>query len=198
MGPVRSSTVPAQLPKKHNFIALLSSRCWKVEIILKLKQSLSSQVPSHSWVERVHTQVKCLAPKDSAAPQQPRPVPETSRSKAAGSIHGAITPCMYVEYTFRYRNTEGGHCQRACPQWVFFHCPNQWRCRDGTAIHMVMRAKRDTPSPVLKGEKPSTSLSRTGPRTACERRTRYHRAIVPSVTREEAARTCTQTLRRCF
>ena len=36
------------------------------------KQSLSSQV-SHSWVERVHMQVRCLAQGHSAKPQQPRP-----------------------------------------------------------------------------------------------------------------------------
>ena len=39
------------------------------------RQSLSNQVPIHSWVERVHMQVKCLAQEHNAATPQQRVEP---------------------------------------------------------------------------------------------------------------------------
>ena len=62
------------------------------------KQSLSNYVPIHSWVERAHIKVKCLAQGHSAELQQPRPVPKTFQSKVAGHSHRALSPCLYMEY----------------------------------------------------------------------------------------------------
>ena len=62
------------------------------------KESLSSQVPIHSWVERVHIQVKCLAQGHSATLQQLRPIPKISQSSVTGHSHHAMMPCMYIEY----------------------------------------------------------------------------------------------------
>ena len=50
------------------------------------KQSLSNQVPIHSWVEKVHMQVKCLAQGHSAKPLQPRPVPKAFQSKSQATV----------------------------------------------------------------------------------------------------------------
>ena len=81
-----------------------------LEIIQTHKQSPSNQVSIHSWVERVHVQVECLAQGHKAALRHPRPVSETSRSKVTGHSYRKTTPCTYLEYTCRYRDTEGGHC----------------------------------------------------------------------------------------
>ena len=69
----------------------------------------------------MHIQVKCLAQGYGATLRQSRPVPETFRSKAASCSHHVTTLCMYMEYRFRYRDTEDSHCQGTCgPQWYFF------------------------------------------------------------------------------
>ena len=92
-----------------------------LETIQTCKQSLSNQVLIHSWVETVHMQVKCLAQGHSATSWQPIPMPKTSQSNVAGHSLCAMTPCMYMEYTFGCRDTEGGHYQGACrPQWFFY------------------------------------------------------------------------------
>ena len=49
----------------------------------------------------MHIEVKCLAQWRGAKQRQPRPVPKTFQSKVAGHSHRAMTPCMYMEYTFR-------------------------------------------------------------------------------------------------
>ena len=50
----------------------------------------------------------------------PRPQP-----KVTGRSHHAMTPCMYMEHTFRCRDTEGGHCQGVCHPQRFFYVPLQ-------------------------------------------------------------------------
>ena len=68
-------------------------------VIQTYKQSLSSQVPIHSWVQKMHMQVKCFAQAHSATPRQPRPVPKTSyQPTIAGHTHRAMTPRMNMEY----------------------------------------------------------------------------------------------------
>ena len=90
--------------------------------------AIQNQVRTHSWVERVHIQVKCLAQGQSATPRQPKPQPDTSRSKVAGYSHRITTHCMYMEYIVRYRDLEGGHCQGTCrPQWFFTSHSNSVR-----------------------------------------------------------------------
>ena len=64
------------------------------------KQSLSNQAPIHSWMKRVHMQVKCLSQGHSATLRRPRPVPKISQSKVAGRTHRATTTYMYMEYIF--------------------------------------------------------------------------------------------------
>ena len=118
--------VPAQLPGEHT--ALLPF-CKVLVTIQTHKQSLFNQVPIHSWVKRVHMQVKCLAQGHSVTPWQLRPVPKASQSKVAGHSHHPTMPCMYMEYIYIFgcRDTEGagGHCQGPChPQW-FFYIPLQ-------------------------------------------------------------------------
>ena len=50
--------VPNQLPGEDTVLPPF----WKALVTIQThKQSLSNQVPIHSWVERVHMQVKCLA-----------------------------------------------------------------------------------------------------------------------------------------
>ena len=56
------------------------------------KPSLSNQVPIHSWIERVHMRVKCLAQRHDATTPQLRIVPGTSRSKVDRSNHCATMP----------------------------------------------------------------------------------------------------------
>ena len=89
-----------------------------LEIIQTHKQSPSNQVglPVHSWVKRVHIiQLKCLAQEHSAIPRQPR-------SQVAGGSHRvATTPGRCMQYTIRYRDTEGGHRQGACCPQCFFY-----------------------------------------------------------------------------
>ena len=72
-----------------------------------------------------------------ATPRQPRPVPETSRSKVAGRSHRATEPCIYMEYGHN-RDTEGGLCQGASrPQW-FFYAPLNVR---GTAPPYIYKPR---------------------------------------------------------
>ena len=108
----------------------LPLRRWKLQTH---KQSLSNQVPTHSWLKRLRIQVKCPAQGHSLTQRQPRPAPETSRSKVAARNNCPTTFCPHMGYVFRYRknptlwcrvlgyrNTERGHCQGACrPQWFF-------------------------------------------------------------------------------
>ena len=56
---------------------------------IKQQQSLSNQVPSHSWVKRVHIWVKCLAQWQNTTQslQWPRPIPGTSWSQVASCSH---------------------------------------------------------------------------------------------------------------
>ena len=65
-------------------------------------------------------------------------------------------------------NTEGGHCQGACrPQW-FFYVPLQVS-ETAPPFYVVMRATRDTQSPMLKSENFfSESLPRRAARLAGE------------------------------
>ena len=133
----------------------------------------------HSWVERVHIQVKCFAQGHNATPRQPRPAPETSQSKMAGRNHRATTSCIHVCYglglhtqikefknsLLRYRDTEACHWQGSLWSSVVLLRPTQWQW-DGTAIYAFIRGTRDTQSPKLKGEKfISISLSRNGLQT---------------------------------
>ena len=77
--------------------------------------------PIHSWVKRVHIQVKCLAQGHSAKLRQLRPASKTFQSKVAGHSHRAMMPCIMEYISEMYSNTEGGHCQGACrPQWFFY------------------------------------------------------------------------------
>ena len=85
--------MPTQLPEEHTVLLPL----FKVRVTIQThKQSLSNQVPIHSWVATVHMQVKCLVQGQSATLQQLRPVLKTSQSKVAGHSDRATTPCMHV------------------------------------------------------------------------------------------------------
>ena len=90
-----SVPVPTQLPAAIRAL----------ETVQAHKQLLSSQVPAHSWVERVHIQVKWFAQWYSAILRQSIPVLETSLSKVTGRSHHVTTPCMYMEYIIRYIRT---------------------------------------------------------------------------------------------
>ena len=85
---------PAQLPGAHTAPAAIRA----LEAIQTHKRSLSNQAPIHSWVERVHIglQVRCLAQGHGVTPRQPRPAPETSRSKAPSHIRW---PTLYIKGT---------------------------------------------------------------------------------------------------
>ena len=176
MGPVHSSN-SSTIWETYSPAAITA-----LETIQTHKQSLSTQVPTHSWVGRVHIQMKCLAHGHSATPRQPGLAPETSLSRVAGRSHHVTSPSMYMEHAFRYRDTEGGHCQRVFrPQW-FFYVPlksvRRHRHLRGHASH-----GRYTVSNVEGGRKSLvTNLSRNGARTPGRRRdrcTRLHCAIAP-------------------
>ena len=118
------------------------------------KQSLSNQVPVHSWVQRVHIQVKCLAQGHSAKPRQPKPAPKTLQSKVAGHIVTAMTRCMYMEYIyFKCIGTLSVVTSRELvllSRSFTSHSMSARRLRHlrGHASHA-----RDIQSPMLKGEK---------------------------------------------
>ena len=140
-----SIPVPTQLAGEHTASVAITA----LETIQTHKQSLSNQVLIYSWVERVHIQVKCLVQEHNATPPQPRPVPEISRPKVTGRSHRATTPCIISSmWLFRYRDTEGGHCQEACgPQRSFYVLLII------SQVGVIVRATWDIESPVLKSEK---------------------------------------------
>ena len=91
------------------------------------KQSLSYQVPIHSWVERVHIQLKCLAQGHSAHRRSRDPYRRPLSPKSQAILTAPRRPaCMWSIYILECRDTESGHCQGAAPlpQW-FFHVPLQ-------------------------------------------------------------------------
>ena len=90
MGPVCSSA--SSTPWEHT----APTPIWHWNLFKHSSKSLSNQVPIHSWVERVHVQVKGLAQGHSATLQQPRPEPKTSQSNVAGHSHCTTTPCMHM------------------------------------------------------------------------------------------------------
>ena len=94
MGLVRSST------NSTSWGAYSSAAITALETIQIHKQSMSNQVPIHSWVERVHLQVKCLAQGHSAALRQLRAPPATSRSKlySRGAATVPQRPACIMEY----------------------------------------------------------------------------------------------------
>ena len=98
----RTCSFQYQLNSPHAWAAYSAAAIVALVTIQTQKQSLSNQIPSHSWVERVHTQVKCLAQGHSDTPQQSRPVPKVSQFQVAGRRHShrAMTPCRYMEYIF--------------------------------------------------------------------------------------------------
>ena len=77
-------------------------------------------VPNHSWVKRVHIQVKCLAQGHSVTPRQERPVPKTSRSKLVGRATGprclACTWSVYSDIGTLRAVTAG----KLFRQWLFY------------------------------------------------------------------------------
>ena len=74
------------------------------------KQSLSNQVPIHSWIERVYMQVKCLSKGHSATPRQSRPVQEctywkrmtTSLADLVSVMHWVAVPQYFIRWSMTY------------------------------------------------------------------------------------------------
>ena len=140
IGPVRSST-NSTLWGAYSPAAIMA-----LVTIHTHKQSLSNQVPIHSWVEKVHIHMKCLPQGHSAKPRQPRHVPKTFRSKVAGHSHRALTTRMYMKYiVFMYRDT-GWSLPGSLSSSVVPLRPTQCQW-DGATIYVVVRATRDTQSP---------------------------------------------------
>ena len=92
---------------------LLPSRHWK------LFKHTSNHCPTRYPFTPGLTECtyRCSAmPKDTAPTlRQLRTTSKTSRSSVAGRSHRTMTPYMYIEYIFRYRDTEGGHCHVCLP-----------------------------------------------------------------------------------
>ena len=102
MGPVRSST------------------SWTPWGVLQLFKHASNYFPTRypftPGLKSVHTD-------EMPCPRTPRhtTATETFRSRLQPLATTPHPACMYMEYIFRYRATEGGHCQGDCrPQWFFY------------------------------------------------------------------------------
>ena len=149
-GPVHFSVqYPTQLPGEHTAPAAIPV----LVIIQTHEQSLFNQVPIHSWVKRVHMQVKCLAQNTAPHHGKRDPYPRLLSPKSQAIVTAPWCPACIWSIYFRCRDTEGGHYQGAfCPQW-FFYLPLNVSETAPWSIYGLMQVTGHTQSPVLKGKK---------------------------------------------
>ena len=125
------------------------------------KQSLSNQATNHSWVERVHIQVKCLAQalRPHCQDLNQRPLNPNSWAVSTRAWHPACKECIFW-----------GHWEWSLPgsmssSVVLLH-PGQSQS-DGTTLYVPAWAMRDTVSNVEgqdQDKPPQASHTRQNPR----------------------------------